>query len=164
MEKTKTGNSVIGEAIITSMQFTIEYNTEAIKLSKPEHTLVLAYKNLQNEHKKQVLNEIKDNWIKIWDEPTSKLHESYILNTPFKKGTNVFLFLHQCMKVCIESGVNFEPSFFDEKWNNIKEVCVKYQGDDEVAKKFLILENAAELQSTLVTKEEPKIPVKPKKI
>lgn len=160
-EKTPTGNSILGESIITSMQLSIAYINETIKLSSLDNTLVLAYKNATNESKKEVLSEIKNNWEKIWDSTTSVGH--HMLHTPLKKQSNIFTFMHHCLDICINDGVILDKGFFDDKWNAIKEAFAKFQSEDETVRNFLILASTIELHSTLHISDKKAVS-KPKKI
>lgn len=161
LEKTKNGNSLIAESVITSMQLPME--NYLYELAEPDHTLMTAYKKISPNDKKEVLENIKNYWNKIWDSSNSLNHSSNILHTPFKKESNVFNFMNQIIESCIEDGVKPEKSLFDEKWKEIKEAFIPFSEHNPSAKSFLILSSTFELQNSLIASES-QTRNKPKKI
>jgi len=148
-KRTKTGNYLITDAIIASMQFPSELYVR--DLSKNNHVLSKQFHLLNHIHKIEILEQIKNNWEKIWDSCNENRHQHEILNTPYKKPSNTFTFMNNFINDCLKDHVRISDEFFDEKWNTIINVFKKFENDDEQAKEFLRLADVIELESTLTT-------------
>jgi hypothetical protein len=159
-KKTNSGNYLITDTIIVAMQLSNEVTIN--DLSSEKGGLFNSYKKLSHFEKAEILVEIKKEWPKIWDFANSNRHKQDILNTPYKKSSNVFNFMKSFMDEFLNDNVKIEPTFFDDKWENIKKDLEPYIEHNDSAKKFLILANAVELNLTLITPEYKKInkPVK----
>lgn len=149
-----SGNYVITDTVILAMQ--LENEPCINELSSPNGLLGTTYKNLSHIEKKEVLYQIKNNWDKIWDFSNSTKHQFNILNTPYKKPSNVFNFMHNFIDNCLHDNVKIEPIFFDGLWDKLKEDIKPYAEHDEAVQKLLVLSNTLELNSTLEVSEQKK--------
>jgi hypothetical protein len=153
-KKTETGNYLITDTIILTMQLSNE--RLITDLSNPNNLLLTVYKSLSHFDKLEVLHQIKNEWKQIWDFANSTRHQQDILNTPYKKSSNTFKFMMSFMEDCLAENLIIDASFFDEKWEKIKQDILPYVEHDESAKKFSVLSNTVELNSTLTVSEVKK--------
>lgn len=152
--KTATGNYLITDTIILTMQLSNEHFIT--DLSNPKNLLLTKYKSLSNSEKLEVLSEIKNEWDNIWDFANSTRHKQDILNTPYKKPSNTFKFMMSFMEDCLAEHVKLDANFFDETWNKLKKDIEPYREHDDNVKTFLILSDTVELNSTLTVPETKK--------